>query len=56
MLRGLLEEEAAILSEVLISYPSDLRMDVADTDSMEYHEQLKQTEPFLKRLLERLET
>jgi hypothetical protein len=48
-------EEAEMLREVLSIYLSDLRMEIADTDSMDYRETLKKTEVFLKDLLQRLE-
>jgi hypothetical protein len=52
----LTDEEAAILREALRSYVSDLRMEVADTDSMEFRENLKHEEAVLKKLLQRLDT
>lgn len=48
-------KEAAMLRDVLVSYTSDLRMEVADTDSMEFREGLKEREAFLKRLIQKLE-
>ena len=47
-------EEARILTDVLNDYVSDLRMEVANTDSMEVRDELKQREVFLKDLLRRL--
>ena len=47
-------EEATLLSEILASYLSDLRMEIADTDSMDFRASLKQREVFLKRLLHTL--
>ncbi len=47
-------EEAAMLREVLEIYLSDLRMEIADTDAMDFRERLKQQEAFLTRLLQRL--
>jgi hypothetical protein len=47
-------EEAALLSEILTSYLSDLRMEIADTDAKDFREALKQREAFLKRLLQTL--
>ena len=47
-------EEAALLSEILTSYLSDLRMEIADTEAMDFRESLKQREVFLKRLLHTL--
>ena len=43
--------EAADLREVLESYLSELRMEIANTDSMDFRERLKQREGLLKRLL-----
>ena len=48
-------EEAQTLREVLSIYISDLRMEIADTDSMDYRETLKKQETFLKGLLQSLE-
>ena len=47
-------EEATLLSEILASYLSDLRMEIADTDAMDFRVSLKQREVFLKRLLHTL--
>ena len=46
--------EAAILAEVLTDYVSDLRMEVANTDSQDVRDDLKAREEFLKDLLLRL--
>jgi hypothetical protein len=48
-------EEAAMLRQVLESYVSDLRMEISDTDRMEFREELKIRESFLKGLIARLE-
>lgn len=48
---NLTAEEAAATGEVLESYLSDLRMEIADTDAMDFRERLKQREAFLKKLL-----
>ena len=40
----LTEVETGMLAEILASYRSDLRMEIADTDSMDFREQLKQRE------------
>jgi len=45
-----------MLREVLTSYVSDLRMEIADTDAHDYREELKEEEAFLKRVIERLGT
>ena len=47
-------EEAALLGEILTSYLSDLRMEIADTEAMDFHEALKQREVFLKKLVQTL--
>jgi len=47
-------EEARMLRDVLESYLSDLRMEIAGTESMSFRENLKKTEAFLKGLLPRL--
>jgi hypothetical protein len=52
---NLTQEEGAALSGALSSYLSDLRMEVADTDSMQFREDLKRQEALLSRLLQRLE-
>jgi hypothetical protein len=55
MVIELTAEEAATLSRVLSSYLSDLRMEVAGTDRMDFREALKEEEAFLKKLLVQLE-
>ncbi|HTT69541.1 MAG TPA: hypothetical protein VMF70_16060 [Gemmatimonadales bacterium] len=47
-------EEAAVLRQALESYLSDLRMEITDTERMEYREELKRQEEILTRLEERL--
>ena len=47
----LTEAETVMLAEILTSYRSDLRMDIADTDSMDFREHLKQREAFLDKVL-----
>jgi len=47
-------EEAQMLNEVLTSYLSDLRFEIADTDSGFFREGLKEREVFLKRIVEDL--
>jgi hypothetical protein len=51
----LTQEEAAVLRGVLNSYLSDLRMEIANTDSMQFRENLKREEVFLKKLLQQLD-
>lgn len=48
------EDEADSLREVLSSYLSDLRMEIADTDSLDFREGLKQREAFLRSVIGRL--
>lgn len=48
---NLTEAEAVDLREVLESYLSELRMEIANTDSMDFREGLKRREQLLKRLL-----
>ena len=47
-------EEARMLRDVLESYLSVLRMEIAGTESVSFRENLKKTETFLKSLLPRL--
>ena len=47
-------DEARMLREVLESYLSDLRMEIAGTESVNFRENLKKTEAFLKELIPRL--
>ena len=47
-------DDARLLAEVLESYLSDLRMEIAGTDSVSFRDNLKKTESFLKGLLTRL--
>jgi hypothetical protein len=50
----LTKEENDILATVLESYLSDLRMEIADTDSMDFRESLKKRKDVLKKVLETL--
>ena len=52
----LTDQEAGTLRRVLEEYVSDLRMEIADTDAMDFREQLKREEAFLKKLIEQLGT
>jgi len=52
----LTDEEAGTLRRALEQYVSDLRMEIADTDSMDFRDQLKREEAFLKKLIEQLGT
>jgi len=47
-------EEAGMLHEILEEYVSDLRMEIAATDSRDFREALKKREEFLKNLLQKL--
>lgn len=49
------KEEAQILSEFLQSALSDLRMEIADTEKMEWRVEMKKREQFLGDLIGRLE-
>ena len=46
----LADEEAEVLRSVLEEYISELRMEVANTDSMDFRDALKHKEEILKRL------
>jgi hypothetical protein len=48
---NLTAEEAAMLNEILTSYLSDLRMEIADTENMEFRENLKKKEEFIKKVI-----
>lgn len=50
----LTEAEAATLQDVLDSYLSDLRMEIADTDRMEFREQLKGKKKVIEDVIGRL--
>ena len=50
----LTDEESEVLRSVLDEYISELRMEVSNTDSMDFREQLKRKEGILKALVERL--
>ncbi|HEY3173632.1 MAG TPA: hypothetical protein VGK86_13775 [Thermoanaerobaculia bacterium] len=50
----LAEEEAEVLRSVLEEYISELRMEVANTDSMDFRENLKRKEEILKALVNQL--
>jgi hypothetical protein len=47
-------EEVEMLSFILESYLSDLRLEVRETDNRDFRESLKQREVFLKKLLGQL--
>ena len=43
-----------MLSEILTDYLSDLRMEIADTDNMDFREDLKRRREFVQEVIERL--
>ena len=47
-------EEVEMLQEVLESEISDLRMEIADTDRLEFREQLKERKETIRKLLKAL--
>lgn len=47
----LASQEQYMLIQILTSYLSDLRFEIADTDRMELREKLKEQELFLKKIL-----
>jgi hypothetical protein len=51
----LTQDEATILREALSSYVSDLRMEIAKTDSWQFRQNLRREEVLLKKLLEQLD-
>jgi len=50
----LTNDEAKTLHSVLTEYLSDLRMEIANTDSFDFREDLKRTETRTETLLKRL--
>lgn len=48
------DDEAQMLRAILESDRSDLRMEIANTDSQDFRDQLKRRERFLDQLLARL--
>ncbi len=48
------EEEVQTLKEVLESYLSDLRMEIADTDSYDFRKMLKERKALLMRVVKTL--
>lgn len=49
------EEERQVLLEMLESALSDLRMEIADTDSMDFREMLKGRKEVLKKVIAALQ-
>ncbi len=50
------DDEAAVLRAVLEADVTDLRMEIANTDSKEFRDDLKRKEASLRSMLERLAT
>lgn len=50
----LTEEERQILLDVLQSYLSDLRMEIADTDRMDFRDMLKDRKAVVQKALDSL--
>ncbi len=48
------EADVATLKDVLDSYLSDLRMEIADTDRMDFREGLKDRKKVLESLMDRI--
>jgi hypothetical protein len=46
--------EIDMLEDILLSYLSDLRMEIADTDQKDFRQSLKDKENFIKGFLQRL--
>jgi hypothetical protein len=44
-------EETEILADVLANHLSDLRMEIADTDNMDFREQLKQRKAVIEKAI-----
>ncbi|MGD8940516.1 MAG: hypothetical protein PVJ72_14110 [Gammaproteobacteria bacterium] len=47
-------EEILMLEDILQSYLSDLRMEIADTDLKDFRDHLKVKEEFIKAFLKRM--
>jgi hypothetical protein len=52
----LTQEEVATLSRILSNDVSDLRMEIADTDSWQFRQNLKHEKGLLGKILEQLDT
>lgn len=48
------ENEREVLGYALESYVSDLRMEIADTDKMDFREQLKTRKKVLNKIIDEL--
>ena len=51
----LTEREQEVLSATIESYLADLRMEIAETDSLDYREMLKEQKQILTDIQERLQ-
>jgi hypothetical protein len=51
----LTKEEQELLMDILEVEKSDLRMEIADTDRLEYRKMLKRREDLMKVILQKLE-
>ncbi|HMK36457.1 MAG TPA: hypothetical protein VK463_15390 [Desulfomonilaceae bacterium] len=49
-------QESSMMNEILHSYLSELRLEIADTEKMTFREDLKKKEVFIKDVLHRMET
>jgi hypothetical protein len=47
--------ESSMMNEILQSYLSELRLEIADTEKMSFREDLKKKEVFIKNVMERIE-
>jgi dGTP triphosphohydrolase len=50
----LTEQQAKVLSEILDTFMSDLRMEIADTERKAWRDKMKEEEDFIKDLIKRL--
>ncbi len=48
-------EQAETLKETLVSYLSDLRMEIADTDKLEFRQMLKKRKAILESIVGQLD-
>lgn len=49
-------DDARLLAEILASVMSDMRMEITDTEKMEWRDELKRRKMLLERLIKELET
>jgi len=49
------KDEKEVLTEIVTSYLSDLRYEIADTDSFDYRSQLKTRESLINNILAKLQ-